>query len=91
MSDQEWPCLLTAFGDLGFRAETRRFIAFLGSQHAAGVPLQLMFRVGGELDLPETEKAARENLCLPLLGGITRGQQEQVVDVLRQTASLIEA
>ena len=42
-------------------------------------------------DLPETEKAARENLCLPLWGGITHGQQEQVVDVLRQCASLIEA
>ena len=26
-----------------------------------------------EGDLPETEKAARENLCLPLWGGISRG------------------
>ena len=26
-----------------------------------------------EGDLPETEKAARENLCLPLWAGITRG------------------
>jgi GH15 family glucan-1,4-alpha-glucosidase len=44
---------LAALQDLGFRAEARRFIAFLAEQHARGVPLQLMFRVGGELDLPE--------------------------------------
>jgi dTDP-4-amino-4,6-dideoxygalactose transaminase len=36
-----------------------------------------------EGDLPETEKAARENLCLPLWAGITQEQQEQVVDTVR--------
>ena len=36
-----------------------------------------------EGDLPETERAARENLCLPLWPGITRAQQEEVVSVLR--------
>ena len=36
-----------------------------------------------EGDLPETERAARENLCLPLWPGITSEQQERVVDVLR--------
>jgi dTDP-4-amino-4,6-dideoxygalactose transaminase len=36
-----------------------------------------------EGDLPETERAARENLCLPLWAGISREQQERVVDVLR--------
>jgi GH15 family glucan-1,4-alpha-glucosidase len=44
---------LAALQDLGFRAEARRFIAFLAAEHARGMPLQLMFRVGGELDLPE--------------------------------------
>lgn len=37
-------------------------------------------------DLPETEQAARENLCLPLWGGITAAQQEAVVRVLKQAA-----
>ena len=46
---------LAALQDLGFRAEARRFIDVLARQHAAGVPLQLMFRVGGELELPESE------------------------------------
>jgi len=33
--------------------------------------------------LPETERASRENLCLPLFAGITAEQQEQVVGALR--------
>jgi dTDP-4-amino-4,6-dideoxygalactose transaminase len=37
-----------------------------------------------EGDLPETERASRENLCLPMWPGITREQQEQVVEVLRR-------
>jgi dTDP-4-amino-4,6-dideoxygalactose transaminase len=44
-----------------------------------------------EGDLPETERAGRENLCLPLWGGITAEQQEQVVDVLRRASSLVGA
>ena len=36
-----------------------------------------------EGDLPETERAARENLCLPLWAGITAEQQEQVVATIR--------
>ena len=32
--------------------------------------------------LPETEKASRENLCLPLWAGITEEQQAEVVSVL---------
>ena len=36
-----------------------------------------------EGDLPETERAARENLCLPLWPGISRSQQERVVHTLR--------
>jgi dTDP-4-amino-4,6-dideoxygalactose transaminase len=44
-----------------------------------------------EGDLPETEKAARENLCLPLWGGISAEQQERVAAVLRQASSLVQA
>ncbi len=42
-------------------------------------------------DLPETERAARENLCLPLWAGIDQAQQEAVVAVLRRASSLVEA
>ena len=42
-------------------------------------------------DFPETEKAARENLCLPLWAGITEEQQAEVVAVLRRAASLVAA
>ncbi len=36
-----------------------------------------------EGDLPETERAARENLCVPLWAGIAREQQERVVATLQ--------
>ncbi len=41
-----------------------------------------------EGDFPETERAARENLCLPLWAGISEQQQEQVVSVVRSAASV---
>ncbi|HEY3922389.1 MAG TPA: DegT/DnrJ/EryC1/StrS family aminotransferase [Gaiellaceae bacterium] len=44
-----------------------------------------------EGDFPETEKAARENLCLPLWAGISEEQQTEVVGILRQAAALVEA
>ena len=44
-----------------------------------------------EGDLPETERAARENLCLPLWGGIDEEQQAQVVGVLRRASTLVRA
>jgi dTDP-4-amino-4,6-dideoxygalactose transaminase len=44
-----------------------------------------------EGDLPETEKAARENLCLPMWGGISEVQQAEVVGVLRRASGLVEA
>jgi dTDP-4-amino-4,6-dideoxygalactose transaminase len=44
-----------------------------------------------EGDFPETERAARENLCLPLWGGIGEEQQAAVVDVLRRASSLVGA
>ena len=42
-----------------------------------------------EGELPESEKAARENLCLPLWAGIGERQQAEVVGVLRRAASLV--
>jgi dTDP-4-amino-4,6-dideoxygalactose transaminase len=44
-----------------------------------------------EGDFPETEKAARENLCLPLWAGIDEAQQKEVVAVLRRASTLVEA
>ncbi|HZT90974.1 MAG TPA: DegT/DnrJ/EryC1/StrS family aminotransferase [Gaiellaceae bacterium] len=42
-----------------------------------------------EGDLPETERAARENLCLPLWAGISAEQQEEVVAVLKRALDLV--
>lgn len=42
-----------------------------------------------EGDLPETEKASRENLCLPLWAGITEEQQDEVVSVLKRASELV--
>jgi dTDP-4-amino-4,6-dideoxygalactose transaminase len=41
-----------------------------------------------EGDLPETERAARENFSLPLWPGITREQQEQVVETVNSAAKV---
>ncbi len=40
-------------------------------------------------DFPETEKASRENLCLPLWAGITEEQQAEVVSVLKGASELV--
>jgi dTDP-4-amino-4,6-dideoxygalactose transaminase len=44
-----------------------------------------------EGDFPETEKASRENLCLPLWAGIAEEQQAEVVGVLRRAPTLVQA
>jgi dTDP-4-amino-4,6-dideoxygalactose transaminase len=44
-----------------------------------------------EGDLPETEKASRENLCLPIWPGISEEQQAEVVGVLRRAVTLVQA
>jgi dTDP-4-amino-4,6-dideoxygalactose transaminase len=44
-----------------------------------------------EGDFPETEKASRENLCLPLWAGIGEEQQAEVVGVLRRASTLVRA
>jgi len=43
-----------------------------------------------EGDLPETEKASHENLCLPMWAGISEEQQAEVVGVLRSASSLVK-
>jgi dTDP-4-amino-4,6-dideoxygalactose transaminase len=71
------------------RERLREALASAGIGHAVhySTPLHLQPALAylghSEGDLPETERAARENLCLPLWPGITAEQQEQVVDVLR--------
>jgi dTDP-4-amino-4,6-dideoxygalactose transaminase len=40
-----------------------------------------------EGSLPETERAARENLALPMWAGIDAETQERVVAVVREAAS----
>jgi len=42
-----------------------------------------------EGELPETEKAARENLCLPLWAGISEEQQKEVASVLERASDLV--
>jgi dTDP-4-amino-4,6-dideoxygalactose transaminase len=42
-----------------------------------------------EGDFPETEKASRENLCLPLWAGIDEEQQMEVVSVLKRASELV--
>ncbi len=44
-----------------------------------------------EGDFPETEKASRENLCLPLWAGITEEQQVEVVSVLKRASELVRS
>ena len=41
-----------------------------------------------EGSLPETERAARENLALPMWAGITAESQEQVVSVVREASTV---
>ena len=42
-----------------------------------------------EGDFPETEKASRENLCLPLWAGISEEQQEEVASVVKRASELV--
>jgi dTDP-4-amino-4,6-dideoxygalactose transaminase len=43
---------------------------------------------GGPGSLPETERAARETIALPLWAGITEAQQEQVVATIRSAVGV---
>src|SRR3954468_12040653 len=51
----------------------------------------LRFLGYSEGDFPETEKASRENLCLPLWAGITEEQQAEVVSVLKRASDLVRS
>ncbi len=44
-----------------------------------------------EGDFPETEKASRENLCLPLWAGISEEQQTEVASVLKRASELVRS
>ncbi len=44
-----------------------------------------------EGDFPETEKAARENLCLPLWAGIAEEQQAEVATVVKRASELVRS
>jgi len=48
----------------------------------------LRFLGQAELDFPETERASRENLALPMWSGIGADVQEQVVAAVREAVSL---
>jgi len=69
--------------------------AEIGHQSYYRPPLHLQpaFRYLGhaEGDLPATERASRENLCLPLWAGIAEEQQAEVVAVLRRASTLVAA
>src|SRR5439155_181757 len=68
-------------------AERLRLLRF----HGPRAKPALRYLGYSEGDFPETEKAARENLCLPLWAGIDEAQQKEVVAVLRRAATLVQA
>jgi dTDP-4-amino-4,6-dideoxygalactose transaminase len=53
--------------------------------HLQPVFASLRYREGS---LPETERAARENLALPLWAGIGEAQQRQVVERVRSASTV---
>jgi dTDP-4-amino-4,6-dideoxygalactose transaminase len=60
------------------------------SYYVTPLHLQRALRYLGyeEGSLPETERAARENLALPMWAGISAGTQERVVAVMREAAAV---
>ncbi len=61
------------------------------SYYSTPLHLQPALRYLGvaEGSLPETERAAAENLALPMWGGIAREQQERVVEAVRSAARVL--
>lgn len=61
------------------------------SYYSTPLHLQPALRYLGveEGSLPETERAAAENLALPMWGGISREQQERVVEAVRAAAGVL--
>ena len=82
--------LCTAAWFLAFRL---RFDPRIPPYYEPPLHLQPALRYLGysEGDFPETERAARENLCLPLWAGIAEAQQAEVVAVLRRASTLVQA
>jgi dTDP-4-amino-4,6-dideoxygalactose transaminase len=76
------------------RDRLREALASAGIGHAAyyvtPTHLQPALRYLGwqEGSLPETERAAAENLALPMWAGITAETQERVVSVIREAAAV---
>jgi dTDP-4-amino-4,6-dideoxygalactose transaminase len=76
------------------RDRLREALAAAGIGHASyyvtPTHLQPALRYLGwkEGSLPETERAAAENLALPLWAGITAEAQERVVAVIREAAAV---
>ena len=60
------------------------------SYYVTPLHLQPALRYLGVVEgsLPETERAARENLALPMWAGISRQVQERVVSVIREAAAV---
>ena len=85
-------CIRSSERDRLAAALTEAGIGF-ASYYEPPLHLQPALRYLGysEGDLPETEKASRENLCLPMWGGISEEQQAEVVSVLRRASSLVKA
>jgi dTDP-4-amino-4,6-dideoxygalactose transaminase len=67
----------------------------IGSAHYYQPPLHLQPALRGlgyrEGDLPETERAAAENVAVPLWPGISGAQQEQVVAAVRDAVGVTSA
>jgi dTDP-4-amino-4,6-dideoxygalactose transaminase len=83
-------CVRSPERDLLASALEQADIGF-GVYYQPALHLQPALRYLGyaEGDFPETEKASRENLCLPLWAGITEEQQAEVVSVLKRASDLV--
>ena len=77
----------------GIAAALREAEIGCASYYSPPLHLQPALRYLGysEGAFPETEQAARENLCLPLWAGITEEQQAEVADVVRRAVRLVAA
>jgi dTDP-4-amino-4,6-dideoxygalactose transaminase len=74
--------IAAALGDAGIAC---------ASYYTTPLHLQPALRYLGvpEGSLPETERAAAENLALPMWGGIGRDQQERVVEAVRSAVGVL--
>jgi dTDP-4-amino-4,6-dideoxygalactose transaminase len=75
----------------GIAAALREAEIGCASYYSPPLHLQPALRYLGYAEgaFPETEQAARENLCLPLWAGITEEQQAEVAEVVRRAVRLV--